>query len=55
MRIWNWVVGLFRRRSAQDEPPREQHLDERYTRDAIAASAARAAEAGMNSGSAPPA
>ncbi len=55
MRIWNWIVGLFRRRNAQDEPPREPHLDERYTRDAVAASAARAAEAGINAKGPPPA
>ena len=54
MRIWNWIVGLFRRRNAQDEPPREPHLDERYTRDAVAASAARAAEAGINAKGPPP-
>lgn len=53
MRIWNWILGLFRRDTSLEEPPRDQYLNERHERDAFAASAARATESGMTKGSPP--
>ena len=63
MTAWQWVIDLFHRRGSmaappldpQPEPPWEPHRNERTMRDAIAAHAARATEAGMTSGSSPPA
>ncbi len=53
MRIWTWILGLFRRDPSQDEPIRDQHLLERYQRDASAASVGHAWESGVNSGGSP--
>lgn len=47
MRLWCWLIGLFRRRArVVQDPPDEA---ERYRRDAEAAFAARAAETGISS------
>ena len=53
MRIWNWILSLFRRGAAQEEPLRNPHFSERHRRDAAADFAARATEAGITKGSPP--
>ena len=51
MRFWSWLISLFGRRGgAMRDPP---DAAERFGRDTQAASAARAAESGVTSGTPP--